>query len=495
MMFSLTKNKTAIAILILLTFTGLSSVASAATIVSGGEESISSLIESCRLSFAGDVIINAAGDKTDYATVGSGTGRANFFKNDYIFALTANPWRNSEVTTAQSTTGGANRTLTNFVFIPMISTPIAVVYKLDGIRPAGTAVQMSSATVAKIFAGQITKWNDPAIIADNPPMTQINAAIQQPAQPRLSALKGKIKVTVSKTKNPTKASLTVTISSAAVTKTTKNLVITSTIDDSKTVRKIYNKKPKAGKLTISVPYQSGAVYIVKYDGKTLGNVSIDSREVAVPNTSVSIEFPDTAITVVKRKETTETTNNFVNYLNKTQSTIWSKTPSDAFDSSFPGVVPIDGSFVAAQTNDGVVSAVLDRDGSIGYAELFSINERRANGVSISTAKIKNGAGEFVAPSSSGIKLALSMASVDSTTGVVTHNYENTLSGAYPISFITYGLANTSGVGTTVNNTIARNFVNYVLNTCAPKMAKIKGHADLPDNILNASKMLAAKIGV
>jgi len=492
-MFSLTKHKIATAILTLLAFTAFSSVANAATIVSGGEESISSLMESCRLSFAGDVTINAAGDKFEYNTVGSGTGHANFFKNEYTFALTARPWRASEITTALSTTGGANRTLTNFVYVPMFSTPIAVVYKLDGVKPTGTAVQMSSATVAKIFAGQITRWNDPAILADNPPISQINAAVQQPAQPRLSALKGRLKVTAARAKNPTKATLVVNLNSAAITRTTKNLVITSTIDGGKTIRKIYNKRPKAGVLTISAPYQSGVVYLVKYDGRTLGNISIDSREVAVPNTSVSIELPDTLITVVKRKDTTETTNNFVNYLNKTQSTIWSKTPSDAFDSSFPGVVPIDGSFVAAQTNDGVVSAVLDRDGSIGYAEFFSINERRANGVSISTAKIKNGAGEFVAPSTSGVRLALSTASVDAATGVVTHNYENALSGAYPISFVTYGLANTSGVGLPAYNAIVKTFVNYVLNTCAPKTAKFKGHADLPDSILSISNSISARI--
>lgn len=58
--------------------------------------------------------------------------------------------------------------------LPMVTGPIAVVYNLPG---AG-ALQFKPATLAGIFAGKITKWNDPKIKADNPKATLPGTAIQ-----------------------------------------------------------------------------------------------------------------------------------------------------------------------------------------------------------------------------------------------------------------------------------------------------------------------------
>lgn len=46
---------------------------------------------------------------------------------------------------------------------PIVAAPIAVLVNL----PAKKDIYLSATTVAKIFAGEITKWNDPAIAADN----------------------------------------------------------------------------------------------------------------------------------------------------------------------------------------------------------------------------------------------------------------------------------------------------------------------------------------
>jgi len=491
-MFSIFKFKKVTAVVVLLSLFAFSSAVHAATIVTGGSTVTSSLMESCRLSFAGDSTANSLGHRLDYTPVGSGTGRANFLKGDYKFAMSGKFWSNSEITTAQGTSGGATRTASNFLFIPMVATPIGVVYNLNGVKPAGTAIKMSSETLAKIFAGTVTKWNDPVIAADNPPITQVNAAIQQKAQPKLSALKGQFKATLAKTKNSNKAILSVEMSSALLAKTTKNLVVTSSVNENKPAKKIFNEKPKRRTFSLTVTYQKGSVYGLKFDGKTLGEVSVDPKTVAVPDSAVAIELPDAPITVIKRKDFSDTTLHFTNYLNKAQPTIWSRSANDAFDSAFPGTVPT--SFVSAQGNDGVLNEVIARAGSIGYAELAYINERVFSGSQIGIAKIRNGAGEFVAVSSAGTKLSLSAAAVDETSGVVTPNYDNTVSGAYPITMVTYGLANTSGFGTTADNAIAKTYVNYFLDTCVPTVARIKGYVELPDNILSVSKSLAARIG-
>lgn len=491
-MFSIFKFKKVTAVVVLLGLFAFSSAVHAATIVTGGSTVTTSLMESCRLLFAGDSTANSLGHRLDYTPVGSGTGRANFLKGDYKFAMSGKFWSNSEITSAQGTSGGATRTASNFLFIPMVATPIGVVYNLNGVKPAGTAIKMSSETLAKIFAGTVTKWDDPVIAADNPPITRVNAAIQQKAQPKLSALKGQFKATLAKTKNSNKAVLSVEMSSTLLAKTTKNLVVTSSVNENKPTKKIFNEKPKRRKFSLTVTYQKGSVYSLKLDGKNLGEVSVDPKTVAVPDSAVPIELPDEPITVIRRKDFFDTTLHFTNYLNKAQPTIWSKSANDAFDSAFPGTVPT--SFVSAHGNDGVLNEVIARDGSIGYAELAYINERVFSGSQIGIAKIRNGAGEFVAVSSAGTKLSLSAAAVDETSGVVTPNYDNTVSGAYPITMVTYGLANTSGFGTTADNAIAKTYVNYFLDTCVPTVARIKGYVELPDNILSVSKSLAARIG-
>ena len=55
-------------------------------------------------------------------------------------------------------------TATTALEVPDYISPIAVVYNVDGVDK----LQLSPDTAAKIFSGKITKWDDPAIKADNP---------------------------------------------------------------------------------------------------------------------------------------------------------------------------------------------------------------------------------------------------------------------------------------------------------------------------------------
>jgi phosphate transport system substrate-binding protein len=56
----------------------------------------------------------------------------------------------------------------------MVIGPIAVVYNVDGVDN----LQLDSATLAKIYAGKITKWNDAAITAQNSGANLPDVAIQ-----------------------------------------------------------------------------------------------------------------------------------------------------------------------------------------------------------------------------------------------------------------------------------------------------------------------------
>jgi phosphate transport system substrate-binding protein len=103
------------------------------------------LIEECKVVFAKET-----GHSLTYAASGSGTGRDGSDKQlgHIWFSDTAH-------------TGSTARA--SLVHIPAAAAPIAVLHNL----PAKTQLYLSPSTTAKIFAGEITRWDDPAIVADN----------------------------------------------------------------------------------------------------------------------------------------------------------------------------------------------------------------------------------------------------------------------------------------------------------------------------------------
>jgi len=462
------KIAVAVAATALLGSAGLANPVQAGTadnIIAGGATFPQNIIESCRATFAGDTAANPLAATVNYTGVGSGTGRTNFYNNTYDgFAMSDSMWSSSNSGYRSS-----------FVWLPLISGAINVAYRLDGVKPAGTVLNMTPSTVAKIFAGTVTSWNDASIKADNPVA----------AKPKLAGLNGAANFAIAK--KGTKAALTVSLKSSIVNKKTKNMVITSSTDGGVTSKRVYNAKPKAGKVVLSLPYAVGTEYTINYNNVALGTVSIDATSVVLPNTP---------ITVYHRKEGSGTTNNFMNFLNKTVPAVWTNSASDTFGVP-SGSLKTDGSFVGAQGNDGVANGVMNKDGGIGYAEVSFVNERQSAGKLIASAKIMNGAGEFLAGTSAGASKFVEAAAVNNTTGVVTFDYATKVSGAYPITAVSYYMANTSA-NTNVANTAAKmltaqRFANYVLDTCAPNVAELKGYAALPANIVTIAKTLAANI--
>ena len=60
-----------------------------------------------------------------------------------------------------------------FLYFPTVAAPITVSYNLSGVEE----LKLSPETLAKIFTGVITTWNDPAIAADNSGVTLPSTAI------------------------------------------------------------------------------------------------------------------------------------------------------------------------------------------------------------------------------------------------------------------------------------------------------------------------------
>src|SRR3954447_21072406 len=95
----------------------------------------------------------------NYDPVGSGGGREQFLSGGVDFAGSDAYLSDDEVTKAKDRCGGGD------VFeLPNYISAIAVVYNLPGVDE----LHLSPDTIAKIFSGSITTWDDPAIKADNP---------------------------------------------------------------------------------------------------------------------------------------------------------------------------------------------------------------------------------------------------------------------------------------------------------------------------------------
>jgi phosphate transport system substrate-binding protein len=100
-----------------------------------------------------------SGVTVNYDPVGSGGGREQFLAGGVDFAGSDSPLDDDELTKAKDRCGDAG------VFeLPNYISAIAVVYNLPGVDE----LDLAPDTIASIFAGKITTWNDPAIAADNP---------------------------------------------------------------------------------------------------------------------------------------------------------------------------------------------------------------------------------------------------------------------------------------------------------------------------------------
>lgn len=98
------------------------------------------------------------GAQVNYDATGSGTGREQFIGGQVAFAGSDSALKADEVTAATKTCSN-----TGVVEIPVYISPIAVAYNLSGVKE----LNLSAENIAKIFSGKITKWSDPALVADN----------------------------------------------------------------------------------------------------------------------------------------------------------------------------------------------------------------------------------------------------------------------------------------------------------------------------------------
>jgi phosphate transport system substrate-binding protein len=104
------------------------------------------LIEACKAPFAA----SGSGHTFVYASSSSGTGQSNSDKSIGDF------WMSDGAYTASTKRA-------SLIHVPLVAGPIAILHNL----PSRKTLSLSASTIAGIFAGTITRWDDPAIVADN----------------------------------------------------------------------------------------------------------------------------------------------------------------------------------------------------------------------------------------------------------------------------------------------------------------------------------------
>ena len=95
----------------------------------------------------------------NYQSVGSGQGRKDFFGGVTDFGASDKFASDAELGAAITGT-----LKSEVLHIPTVLGSVVPTYNLPGV----TKLQFSGETLANIFLGKITKWNDPAIATDNP---------------------------------------------------------------------------------------------------------------------------------------------------------------------------------------------------------------------------------------------------------------------------------------------------------------------------------------
>jgi len=141
----LSRKKLAVVFMATSALLASSSPAFAAQLNGSGATFATPLIDACKVDFNKDTT-----HTINYTGGGSGKGRTDFSAGIVDFAGS-----DAAYTVAEPS---------NLVYAPIYAAPIAIMYNLPTVKDS---IYLTPATVAKIFSGYITNWNDKLIAADN----------------------------------------------------------------------------------------------------------------------------------------------------------------------------------------------------------------------------------------------------------------------------------------------------------------------------------------
>jgi phosphate transport system substrate-binding protein len=299
----------------------------------------------------------ANGGTINYEEVGSGTGVENFTSKAYSFAGTDAYLDSDQMSSASDACGS------DVVEVPAYVSPIAVAFNLPGID----SLNLDAKTIADIFTGKITTWNDSAIASQN----------------------------------------------------------------------------------------SG------------------------------VKLPDSTIATVHRSDESGTTKNFTDYLSKADGGAWTAEPDTVWPTAAKGGQGFEGT-------SGVIGAISDTEGSIGYADDSAV---KADG-SLGVVSIKVGS-SYNPPSAQGAAkvLAASPPAPDqpSTSMATDIDRTATAKGDYPLMLVSYLIACEKYSDSSTADTV-KGYLTYIVSSAGQQAAAAAaGSAPLDSQLSDKATSIVSKI--
>ena len=224
---------------------------------------------------------------------------------------------------------------------------------------------------------------------------------------------------------------------------------------------------------IAVIYNVSGVDSLQLSPDTLANIFAQKikkwNDPAIAADNSGVDLPDTDITPVNRSDESGTTENFTDYLSQAAPSIWTYEVS--------GDWPVKGG-EAAEGTSGVVDAVTNGDGTIGYADAS-----QAGSLGIATVKVGS---EFVGPSAEAAAKIFDESQPDSNPGANEFTYKLNrtpdASDTYPIVLVSY-LMGCTQYGDADTAAIVKAYFNYIISAEGQQVASgAAGSAPLSDSV-------------
>ncbi len=235
---------------------------------------------------------------------------------------------------------------------------------------------------------------------------------------------------------------------------------------------------------ISIAYKLSGVDNLQLSPATIAGIFQGTvkkwDDAAVKADNPGVDLPSTAVTAVHREDSSGTTSVLSKYLNKTAPGVWKL--GEGKELSWPTAVQ------GAKGSDGVTQAAAAVDGGITYTEVSYVDT-----AGLTSAKVKNGAGEYAELTADSVSIALDGAELP-TTGhdlKVSYDFANTTPGAYPITTVTYEIVCTKGADAATQS-LLKSFLTYAV-TDGQESAEDNGYAPLPRSMVARDKAVIASL--
>lgn len=238
---------------------------------------------------------------------------------------------------------------------------------------------------------------------------------------------------------------------------------------------------KTGK-AINLPMVTGPVAVVynlpgveglRLSPATIGGI-FNSKitkwdDAAIKADNPQATLPSTPIQAFHRSDESGTTDNFTKFLAKTAG--WPYEPAKAWPAAAKGQ--------GAKGSDSVAQAVRNTPGAIGYVE-FSYAENSG----LATARVANGAGEFVELTPASASKTVEAAEVVGRGNdlKLSIDYATKAAGAYPIVLVTYEITCEKGLPAQEAE-LVKSFLTYTASDAGQQALTDLGYAPLPATLL------------